>query len=159
MDYENTSTFDSFELQLTATAQDFLRETGKWAKFLSILGFIFIALFVLFGLFFFALGSTMDSAMAQAGGGMSPFGALTGGFLGGLYIVFAIIYFFPVLYLFRFSAKIGDALASKNSQLLADALENLKSHYKFLGIVAIIMIAFWILSLVFGIIAGVGAAM
>ena len=37
---EENSVFEKFELQFDQTAKDFLRETAKWAYFLSIIGFV-----------------------------------------------------------------------------------------------------------------------
>jgi len=153
-DLESKSAFDNFELQFTLPAQAFLRETAKWASFLSILGFIFIGLMVVFGLVMFAAGG----AMGSLGGGAGMFGALGGATIGGVYIVIALFYFFPVLYLFRFASSTKQALNTNNTERLTAAMENLKSHYKFLGILAIIMIAIYALVFVFAIVAGVSAA-
>ena len=48
---EETSVFEKFELHLSQSAKDFLRETAKWAYIVSIIGFIGIAFLVLMALF------------------------------------------------------------------------------------------------------------
>jgi hypothetical protein len=45
-----------------------------------------------------------------------------------------------------------NAIATKNDDVLADALENLKSHYKFIGVLTIIMISLYILLIGFSIV-------
>lgn len=150
---EQKSSFDSFELQFTQQAQDFLKETAKWASFLSILGFIGIGFMILGGIGASAMGSQIAEAQA-AMGQPSP---IPMGMLGILYIVMAVLYFFPVMYLFKFASNTKDAIASKNTERLTAALGNLKSHYKFLGILTIIFIVLFILMFVFGIVAGVSA--
>ena len=46
------------------------------------------------------------------------------------------------------------ALATKNDDVLADAFENLKSHFKFIGVLTIIVISLYVLLFVFSIVAG-----
>ena len=44
--------------------------------------------------------------------------------------------------------------SSKNDEVLADAFENLKSHYKFVGVLTIIMISLYVLLIGFSLVAG-----
>ncbi|MCR5863585.1 hypothetical protein LRS05_16360 [Flavobacterium sp. J372] len=57
---EYNSPFDSFELQVSAAARDYLKTAAKWAMFLAIIGFIGIAFMVLAGLFVFAAGGALS---------------------------------------------------------------------------------------------------
>ncbi len=136
---DQASSFDSFELQLTSLAKDYLTETAKWAKFLSIMGFILIGFMIIGALAMFAVGD------AFAGMGAGAFGNAFGAFLGVVYLLVAFLYFFPVLYLYKFSSKAKSALYNNNSQELTEALENLKSHYKFVGILTIVILSFYVL--------------
>ena len=153
---ENKSAFDSFELQFTQQSQGFVRETAKWATFLSIVGFIFIGFMVLGAVGMFAMGSTFSSM-----GGASPMGAmgmLGGATLGVIFLLMAVLYFFPVMYLYKFAANAKEALNSNNTERLTVAFENLKSHYKFVGILTVIGMAFYLLMIIFSVVAGVAAA-
>lgn len=159
MDYkspydEQSSQFDNFELHVNAAAQGFLRETAKWATFLSIIGFIGLGFMLLFSVFFMAMGESISRAQAM-GGSPSP---ISGAFMGVIYLVFAVLYFFPLLYLNRFASKMKNALDSNRTDALTEAFENLKSHYKFVGILTIVGIALFILAFIFAIVAGIGAA-
>jgi hypothetical protein len=73
----------------------------------------------------------------------------------GVYLVLALLYFFPVLYLYQFSKKMKEALQSKNDDVLATAFEKLKSHYKFIGVFTIIFISLYILMIVAAIVGGI----
>jgi len=148
--YLKTSTFDSFEMQLSNTAKDFLKETAKWAYFLSIIGFVFLGLFVILAFFMFSAGSALGSMS-----GMGALGAMGGAAIGVVYLLIALLYFFPILYLFKFASKTRKAFAENNTELLTDGIESLKSHYKFVGILMIIVISFY--AVVF-VIAGIAAA-
>lgn len=151
--YSSASSFESFELQLNSAGKEFLRETAKWANFLAIIGYIFLGLLVLGALMFFAMGSMMSSLS-----GMGAFGALGGGFVGVIYIIMALIYYFPITYLYRFASRTKRALSENNTESLTEALENLKSHYKFIGIVTLIFLSLYALIIVFGVIGAIAAA-
>jgi uncharacterized protein involved in cysteine biosynthesis len=157
---ENNSAFDSFELQITTVAQGFLRETAKWAKFLSILGFIFIGLYVLVAFSMFAMGGAMaseDMSGMEGMGGMGSIMAMGGTALGIIYLLVALLYFFPVMYLYKFASNTKEALNSNSTDRLTTALENLKSHYKFMGILMVVALVFVVVAFIIAII-GVGAA-
>lgn len=152
---EQKSAFDNFELQFTQQAQGFIRETAKWATFLSIMGFIFIGFMVLGALGMFAMGATMGS---MGGGTMGAMGLLGGNTMGVMFLVMAVFYFFPVMYLYKFASNAKDALNSNNTERLTTAFENLKSHYKFVGILTIIGMSFYIIAIVVSVIGAVAAS-
>ena len=75
----------------------------------------------------------------------------------------AVLYFFPALYLYRFTENLGKAMVSGSEQELTTAFDYLKRHYKFVGILLIISLAFIafafliaIFAAIFGIAAGTG---
>jgi len=146
----------SNEMKLNESAIAFLRESAKWSMFLAILGFIGIAFMVIMGLFM----GTILSSFSQMGGGMnnSPF-TMMPGLMAGFYIVIAVLYFFPIYYLFKYAQNTKIALQSANSDLLADALGYLKSHHKFLGIMMIVMISLYILIIIGAVFMFAAAAM
>ena len=69
-------------------------------------------------------------------------------FIGVLYIVMALVYLFPILYLYRFSAGIRQALYKNNQEHLVSAFTNLKSHYKSIGIIMIVFLCLYPIMLV-----------
>ena len=140
---EQNSTFDNFELQFTETAKGFLKETAKWAYFLSIIGFIGVGFLVVFAL---AIG-TMMGAASSFGNSFAAFGAMGATFITVLYLVMAILYFFPVYFLNRFASNLKAAFRDNDTVLLTKSLEFLKSHYKFLGISTIVFIGFYLLAI------------
>ncbi|WP_264531281.1 hypothetical protein [Flavobacterium sp. N502540] len=144
---EETSVFEKFELQLDQTAKDFLKETAKWAYFLSILGFVGIGLMVLIGVFAGTIFSAMGNSMSGMGGFGSSFGALVGFF----YVFIAAINFFPVYYLYKFAVNTKRAFRENDSELLTSSFGYLKSHYKFIGIFMLAILALYGLIFVFGI--------
>lgn len=90
MDQDNQNLF---ELNLNPENINHLSQAAGWAKFLSIVGFVFCGLFAIFAVFAGSLFSTAFKSM----GGMP---GIASGFFSFFYIIFAVLYFFPCLYLF-----------------------------------------------------------
>ena len=139
-----------FELHVDHNGSAYLKETARWAKFMAILGFVFCALYVLIALFagsFIARLSTMGGAGMGTGAGM-----IGGGFISVVYILIALLYFFPCLYLYNFAAKMQTALQNNDQDQLNLSLRNLKSCYRFMGILMIIALGFVALACLFAVI-------
>ena len=127
------------EIGLTRIGIKYIKESANWAQFLSILGFIVIGFMLLGSIFAGTMFSQFDEF------GVLPFPS----FLFGLiYLIVAIIYFFPIYYLYKFSSEVKRAINLKNSMALESGLKNLKSHYKFLGIATIVVLAIYILAFI-----------
>ena len=122
------------ELNLNAHSKSFLKEIAGWTYFLSIIGFIFVGLLVLIAVSANSIYNNMAQFSQE-----SPFDV--GLFMTAVYVIVALIYFFPILFLFKFSKRLKSALKSKEDEELASALEILKSHYKFIGVFTIIVLS------------------
>jgi len=128
-------------MELGQQAKAHLEEASKWAIFLSIIGFIGIGLMVILS---FTIGSILSNLPIENLGGLSP------QFFSYFYLIFAGIYFIPVFYLYQFGSKTKSALSSNDTDLLTFGLKKLKSHYKFVGILAIIGISIYFLLMILG---------
>lgn len=129
----------------------YLIESSKWGKFLAIVGYIFLVLIALIGLFF-VVGMSILKNVTDLDMPFNP------GIFGILYFVLAIIYYFPVTYLYNFSKKIKEGLTSASQQTMTDGFGNLKSMFKFLGILTIVMLSLYALILVIAIPIGIIAS-
>lgn len=147
---EETSVFEKFELHLDESAKGFLKETAKWAYFLSILGFIGVAIMAVIALFAGTLFSTLGSTVPGMGGMGGSFGVA----IGVVYFALAAIYFFPVYYLNKFAANAKKAFRENDSEALTNSFQYLKSHYKFIGIFTLSIMILYGLILVFAVIGG-----
>lgn len=134
------------QLTLNTSAKSFLKETAKWAFFLSIIGFIGIGFLVILAIF----SGVIFNAIPQAK--LVPFDL--GMAMTIVYLLFAVLYFFPVYYLMQFSNKMKKALITKNDTVLADAFQVLKSHYKFIGVFTIIILSLYIMLFTVGLFSG-----
>ena len=137
-------------VELTRESLSYLNETRKWTMFLAILGFVFVGIMVIFSLMFSAIFSALPG-MTDA---EMPFPS----FLFGLiYLVMAGLYFFPILYLYKFSTFTKNAIMNRDSGQINDALKNLKSHYKFIGILTIVILVLYPIGIMAMVIGGMAS--
>jgi len=140
------------KITLTPNAIRFLFEIRKWAGFLAIMGFIGVGFIVLAALFMGVIFSVLPMGNADM-----PF---PGFIFTIIYLVLAVLYFFPVYYLYQFTTRLKTALLQRSDEFLESAFKFLKSHYKFIGILTIVMLALYpiilIVAVVFGVMSGMG---
>ncbi len=129
-------------MELGQQAKNYILEASKWATFLSIIGFIGIGLMIILS---FTIGTVLANLPVETMGGISP------QFFSFFYLIIAGVYFIPVFYLFQFGSKTKQAIINNDTDVLTFGLKKLKSHYKFLGIISIIGISFYIILMIFGV--------
>ncbi|HTQ65726.1 MAG TPA: DUF5362 family protein [Puia sp.] len=144
---QNSSPSNLFELHIDNQSSGYLAEAARWAKFLAILGFIFCGLIVLVAVF---AGSYIASSFNRFG--TEGLTLVSGAFVSFLYILIALLYFFPCLFLFRFASKMQVALRTNDQELLNTSFRNLRGFYRFLGILTIVVLSIYVLALIFVII-------
>ncbi|MDX1667135.1 MAG: hypothetical protein R3350_07895, partial [Saprospiraceae bacterium] len=101
------------ELELTGQGQSNLFEAAGWAKFLAIIGFVFVGFLVL-GSFF--VGTVMNEMFGSDATLIAP------GAFSLIYLLLAAVYFLPVLFLFRFASQMRRALQEKDQHQLESSL-------------------------------------
>jgi len=145
---DETSNTSLFSLSIDPITKSHLGEAAKWARFLAILGMIFLVLMIIAGVF----GSTMlFSSMNNLEGDATGMAAYGSGIFAGYMIVIAVIYFFPLLFTLRFANNVRTALNTNNQQALNTAFQNLKACFRFIGILTIIGLVFAAIGLVVGV--------
>jgi len=120
-----------------------LRQTKPWVTFLAVLGFIGCSLMVIGGLVMLVSGAAI--------GGMK--GGAIGGALGLVYILMALLYFFPSYYLLQYGGGIKRFMLSRTSPDLESALNSQKSFWRFVGILTAIVMCIYAVVLVVAIVA------
>lgn len=137
------------DLQVSPQAQSYLTETAKWGKFLAIMGFIGSIIMIIIAFF-------IPVFLTQ----LPPYNTMSSEFNSGmkvgmtiLYLLLALLFFFPCFYLYKFSVKMQAALKMVSQENFDESLMNLKSMFKFYGIFTIIILSFYALAFIIGIIA------
>ena len=147
MDQQNENLFD---LHLDDPSFSYFREAAKWARFIAIVGFIFCGILVLFAFFAGTIFATLTAGL----GGYAPIG---GGLFTIVYLVFALLWFFPFLYLYRFASQMQLALHHKEQLKLQNSFKNLKSYFRFMGILFIVVLSIYALGIVMAIVGGIAS--
>jgi hypothetical protein len=97
------------------------------------------------GAIFSSMGSAMTGFPAMVGGGV----------ISAIYLILALVLFFPNLFLFRFGAQIQQSIRLNEQPRLQNSLRNLKAYFRFIGILYIVIISIYVLAFLFAIIAAV----
>jgi len=154
---ETNETFEHADagpgLVLTFEAQGYLREAGKWAYFLGIIGFIFTGLLLLGALF---LGSRYSGADLSTS--IAQILAAVSGLIRFIYVLIAVFYFFFSFYLYQFGYRIKRGLMYNDVNEVTNATGKLKSFFKMWGITTIVILCFYALMILIFLVIGVGAA-
>jgi hypothetical protein len=139
------------KLVVTEEMRSYLYDMSKWARFLSVVGFVISA--------FLTLGSFGIGAAVNANPGvLNQLGPLAGIGATGVtifYLLLALFFFYPSLLLFRFSTKGKLGILFGDQENLNDAISNVKSLFKFWGVITIVLIASYFL-LLLAVLAGGG---
>lgn len=134
--------YEDRDLKITGQTAIYLREAAKWTKFLSILGLIGIGFYVLAMIFMM-----LTTAAGSLGPLPNQFGAFSIPYFI-IMIIIMVIYALPIWWLYKFSTNLKIALEIKDQATLDSAFNFLKKHYKFIGIMTVIMIVFYILMVI-----------
>jgi hypothetical protein len=152
---EDINLSHSFNLQVDNGNIPYLNEAAKWGKFLSILGFILITILLICGcVFAFSDGNFSSSDLNTEFQNLDlPSNAL-GIIFAFYFFLIALIYFFPCLFLYRFSTKMQLAIRTNDQIVLNKSFENLKSLLKFFGVITIIILSIWLIAIIFEVVLG-----
>jgi disulfide bond formation protein DsbB len=143
---------------LTPLAQQYLDQTRPWARFVSIMTFVTAGFMVLtgFGMLVFSL---FGGFAERSKGELGPFGSAIGaGLLSLAYVVMAVVYVPPGLYLFRYASAIKRLKSSANAAVLEDALKHQKSFWRYVGILMAVCLAVAVVGMILVVVAVVIAA-
>jgi hypothetical protein len=128
-----------------------LDRTRPWVRFIGVLIIIGCVLLVLMAVLVMVMGSFFgtDQELGPA------FGIL----IGGLYLLMAVLYFFPALYLLRYGAAIKQIRGGTNIRALEEALGHQASFWRYIGILAAVIMALYGVALVLLVIGAVIGAL
>lgn len=135
------------QLALNNDAKYYLYESGRWANFLGIVGFIACFFLVLVAVFIMSMPAVFQKVMPDMSSYAVPGGSAISLVFGLVYIVMAIVYFFPSLYLYQYGIKIKHSLNHDQQGDFVRALSDLKSLFKFWGVLTIIILSIYFLLL------------
>ncbi len=132
-----------------------LAGTKPWVRFLSVLMWISAGLMLLvaagMGIF-----STMGASKSMPS---SPFGGMQLTLVAVIYGILAFVYIFPALKLWKYANRIGSLGATRSVADLDAALNEQRSFWKFIGVMAAIMISIYLVAIIGFVAFGASAAL
>lgn len=126
------------EYGVTQNAIGFMETARKWGFFIAIFGMVIAGIIAIVAIF-------ASSALSMAMG--ANFGS---GIIIAVYLFMAVLYFIPCFYLYKFSNYLKMANQSKDALHLENAMANLKSFFKFIGIFILVILSIYALIFLFG---------
>ena len=129
---------------ITGAMIDALRGTKGWVLLIGILSFIGTAFMILGGVGMLFGSAFMGAAGGRAGG---PPAAMIAG-MGVVYLVMAVVYIFPGLFLIKYSSAIGRLLGSGQAQDMEDALIQQRKFWKFMGVFFVIFLVLMVVGII-----------
>lgn len=134
------------DLRIDEISARSLSETAKWAKLLSVVGFVLTGLIVLVAIFAGSILATLSRTTDNP-----EITLISTGVLSVTYLIIGAVYFFMSLYLFRFATNMKTALSTVSQENLNASFHNLKNVYKIMGIITIIYLGIMALALLIAI--------
>ncbi len=131
------------KLVVTEEMRSYFYDMSKWARFLSVVGFV-ISAFLTLGSFGIGAAITANPGVLNQLGPLAGLGA-TG--ITIFYLLLALFFFYPSLLLFRFSTKGKQGILFGDQENFNEAIAHVKSLFKFWGILTILFIAGYFLLL------------
>lgn len=112
-----------------------LHETVRWSRFLSIVGFVGLALLVLV----FALaGTALLAAFSQLAPGIAALGGLGGAIIFGIVLIIVAVCGFILYMLYRFSVLTRRGIERQDQAAFAEGMRCLKIYFVVNGIFALL---------------------
>lgn len=152
---ERTDLFAGSGLVSGAAIQQ-LAATKPWVRLLSVISFIGSG-FMLLGAGSLVLMGTIGSIAASGKSG-SVLPASFGIGLAIAYALFAVIYLYPGVKLWKYASSIARLMQTQSEADLVDALDQQRGFWKFIGVMVTIIIGLYILAMVLMVIGVAGAA-
>ena len=131
---------ESQKIEIGPDTLKHLNTARKWAMFLAIISFILLGLISIIGL----IAGTFLNAFS---GGENSLG-ISDSLVFIPLIAMALVYFFPVLFLFRFSKFSHKAILTFDKEVLHKAIKNLKYYFAYIGILIIVIFSLYIVILI-----------
>lgn len=136
---------------ITRNMIESLVKTRPWVLLIGIVMIVGCVFMVFGGLAMFALGNI-------AGLGGEGLGPMAGAGVGAAYLVLAVLYFFPALYLVRYAGAIK-RIGPANPAAMEEALARQASFWRLVGILTAALIGLYVVAIaVIAAIAVIGAA-
>lgn len=135
-DYEQIRA-DSSNMSLSENGQQFLKSSANWSYFIGIISLVFLILGTLGVIISMVSILFVSNSMLLISIGSIIFSLL-----------FLLLYYFPIIYLVKSSSKIKNGINTSSLQTLEEGFMYKRKFWRFLGILSIIMLLFYVLTFI-----------
>ena len=122
-------------LRITPTSKDNLISTSRWANFIAIVGFVMLGIMVVISISSFIITPIMGEFQDFQS---IPFPLYL---FGLIYLIYAVIGFFPYYFLYTFAKKVRKGLENNDQDTFDTGLTNLRRLALFVGVLMIIALS------------------
>ena len=147
----HSSQSDESDLEITNIGKEGLDKMVYWSKFLSVVGYIFLGILSILALKLF--GEWLEEPTRTRSREWDNEGYRRYNYRTNyrkerlfeelaIYVIFIVVWFFPVRYLNRFASKTRRSLTYNDNRELGEGLENLGSFFKFYGVIMILCLCY-----------------
>ncbi len=155
MDRFNSGKQEIFNLEIDENAKSSFLDMARWTKFLAVLGIVVQSIVLCLGIFL----SLFLGNFAEAYGGPSATAIASMGAAGPIaVVVFFVVIIgvnaYPIYALLKYSTCIKIAVNTDNREQFNRAIRYLKGMFKYIGILAIIMLVIYGLEVIIAILTG-----
>ncbi|MFN0257009.1 hypothetical protein [Pedobacter ureilyticus] len=139
------------QLIVTEDMRSYIYDMAKWANFLGIVGLVIAAFMLMAAL---TIGPTINAnpEMAKM---LGQLGAMDGTTFSIVFLIYGLAIFFPSLLMLRYAAKAKHGVLYGEQESLDQGMAKLKSLFKYFGVLTIIFIGLYLLTLVSAVLGGI----
>lgn len=139
------------QLIVTEDMRSYFYDMAKWANFLGIIGFVISAFMLMAAL---TIGPTINAnpEMAKM---LGQLGAMDGATFSIVFLIYGFAIFFPSLLMVRYAAKSKQGVLYGEQASLNEGIAKLKSLFKYFGVLAIIFIGLYLITLISAVLGGI----
>ncbi len=140
------------QLIVTEDMRSYFYDMAKWANFLGIVGFVISAFMLMAAL---TIGPTLNAnpEMAKM---LGQLGAMDGTTFSIVFLIYGFAIFFPSLLMVRYASKAKHGVLYGEQTSLNEGIAKLKSLFKYFGVLALIFIAIYLLTLFSAVLSKIG---
>lgn len=149
--FENLEEQEQPQLIVTEDMRSYIYDMAKWANFLGIVGFVISAFLFLAAL---TVGPTIN-ANPEMGKMLGQLGAMDGTTISIVFIIYGALIFYPSLLMFRYAAKAKQGVLYGEQENLNEAVNRLKSIFKYFGVLTIVFIVLYLMTLFSAVLGGI----
>lgn len=138
------------QLIVTEDMRSYIYDMAKWANFLGIVGFVISAFLLLAAL---TVGPTINAnpEMAKM---LGQLGAMDGTTISIVFLFYSLLIFYPSLLMVRYAIKAKQGVLYGEQENLNEAMSRLKSLFKYFGVLAIVFIGLYVVTLFSAVLGG-----